>query len=54
MLKVCVLHESSSRRFVQSSLAFTEIFILVFQDFENQMDIAEKRRQTLLKDFLVL
>jgi len=23
-------------------------------DFENQMDIAEKRRQTLLKDFLVL
>lgn len=24
----------------------------LFQDLENQMDVAEKRRQTLLKDFL--
>lgn len=28
--------------------------VFFWQDFENQMDIAEKRRQTLLKDFLVL
>jgi len=33
-------------------LKTSSVFFL--QDFENQMDIAEKRRQTLLKDFLVL
>lgn len=28
------------------------LFCLCLQDLENQMDVAEKRRLTLLKDFL--